>query len=82
MEGTYAFMSGTSMAAAHVTGIVALLLERVQHLNHQEALGILTATAEDLGVAGRDEDFGAGRAHALSALQEALARAPARVGRN
>lgn len=81
-EGTHAFMSGTSMAAAHVTGIVALLLERVQHLNHQKALGILTATAEDLGVAGRDEDFGAGRAHALAALEEALARAPARVSRN
>jgi subtilisin family serine protease len=70
--GTHAFMSGTSMAAAHVTGIVALILERAERLNHSRILAVLKKTAEDLGEPGPDEDFGAGRAHALAAVQEVL----------
>lgn len=70
--GTHAFMSGTSMAAAHVTGIVALILERAERLNHSGILAVLKKTAEDLGEPGPDEDFGAGRAHALAAVQEVL----------
>jgi len=70
--GTHAFMSGTSMAAAHVTGIVALILERAERLNQHGILAVLKNTAEDLGEPGSDEDFGAGRAHALAAVQEVL----------
>lgn len=71
-EGAHAFMSGTSMAAAHVTGIIALLLERADRLDHQSVLAVLTETAEDLGDPGPDDDFGAGRAHALAALEKIL----------
>lgn len=67
--GTHAFLSGTSFAAAHVSGIVALLLERSRSLLPQGALAALSDNAVDLGPAGRDEDFGFGRADAYAALR-------------
>ena len=67
--GKHAFLSGTSFAAAHVSGIVALLLERNRGLQSQDALTALSQNAVDLGRPGRDEDFGFGRADAFAALQ-------------
>jgi len=67
--GRHAFLSGTSFAAAHVSGIMALLLERSRSLQPQGALAALSDNAVDLGPAGRDEDFGFGRADAFAALQ-------------
>lgn len=67
--GQHAFLSGTSFAAAHISGIVALLLERSRSLQPQGALAALSENAVDLGPAGRDEDFGFGRADAFAALQ-------------
>ena len=67
--GRHAFLSGTSFAAAHVSGIVALLLERNGSLHPQGALAALSGSAVDLGPAGRDDDFGFGRADALATLQ-------------
>ena len=66
--GRHAFLSGTSFAAAHVSGIVALLLERSRSLQPEGALAALSENAVDLGPAGRDEDFGFGRADAFAAL--------------
>ena len=60
--------SGTSFAAAHVSGILALLLEQQPQLTAQEALWALTAGARDLGPAGWDSRFGAGRANASTSL--------------
>jgi subtilisin family serine protease len=67
--GRHAFLSGTSFAAAHVSGIVALLLERSRSLQPQGALTVLSDNAVDLGPTGRDDDFGFGRADAFAALQ-------------
>ena len=67
--GRHAFLSGTSFAAAHVSGIVALLLERSRSLQPEGALAVLSDNAVDLGPAGRDEDFGFGRADAFAALK-------------
>lgn len=71
--GRHAFLSGTSFAAAHVSGIVALLLERSRNLAPQGALAALSENAVDLGPRGRDEDFGFGRADALAALRAVVA---------
>jgi subtilisin family serine protease len=65
----HAFVSGTSFAAAHVSGIVALLLERGRTIRPQGIVAALTDAAVDIGPEGRDPDFGFGRANALAALQ-------------
>ena len=62
------YMSGTSFAAAHISGIVALLKERNAKLEPEEVRRILLAAAHDLGAVGVDEDFGAGLADAYRAL--------------
>jgi subtilisin family serine protease len=67
-DGTYQLTTGTSVAAAEVSGIAALLLERNPSLTPAEVRKILMDTAKDLGAKGRDRDFGAGLVNALKAL--------------
>lgn len=59
--GGYEEMSGTSMAAPHVTGAVAILLQANPLLNVQEVIDALKKGAKDLGTADKDNDFGWGR---------------------
>ena len=75
-SGTYQFTSGTSVAAAQVSGIVALLLEAKPGLTPQAVRKALLSTARDLGPKGRDDQFGAGLADAYGAVQS-LAASPA-----
>jgi subtilisin family serine protease len=62
------FLSGTSFAAAHVTGIVALLMERNPDLTAEAIRSALTDAAKDLGERGADTEFGAGLTDAYGAL--------------
>jgi subtilisin family serine protease len=55
----YACQAGTSMAAPHVSGAIAVLLSR--GLDPQAAVDRLLATSHDLGPPGRDDQFGVGR---------------------
>jgi subtilisin family serine protease len=66
--GGYEMSSGTSLAAAEVSGIVALMLQRDPTLTPDTARAILQATAKDLGPKGRDPEFGAGLADAYGAV--------------
>ena len=75
-SGTYQFTSGTSVAAAQVSGIAALLLEAKPGLTPQAVRKALLSTARDLGPTGRDDQFGAGLADAYGAVQS-LAASPA-----
>ncbi len=68
----YAFSSGTSMAAAHVSGLVALMLEQKADLGLAGVRAILSETALDLGPKGPDRVFGAGRIDAAAALARTL----------
>jgi len=72
----YQITSGTSFSAAYVSGVAALMLERSPALKPNDVRAILTRTARDLGVAGRDDQFGAGKADAFAAVTAATA-APA-----
>jgi subtilisin family serine protease len=75
-EANYQMSTGTSFAAAHISGVVALLLERKPALTQDNVRAILVSTAKDLGPKGRDRDFGAGLADAYNAV-EAVAGAVA-----
>jgi subtilisin family serine protease len=67
-ERSYQLTTGTSVAAAEVSGVAALLIERNPSLTPAEVRKILMDTARDLGPKGRDRDFGAGLVNALKAL--------------
>lgn len=70
--GRYVFTSGTSIAAAHVSGLVALLVEKQPDLDLASARKILAESAVDLGSKGRDPLFGAGRVDAQAAVGRVL----------
>ena len=65
---SYQFSSGTSIAAAQVSGIIALLLSEKPDLSADATRKILTETAEDLGAPGQDADYGAGLGDAAKAV--------------
>jgi subtilisin family serine protease len=71
-QGRVGVLTGTSMAAAHVSGVVALLLERHGSASPAQIRDLLERTAIDLGPAGRDTDYGAGRVNTLAALQQGM----------
>ncbi len=56
----YSRQSGTSLAAAHVTGIVALMLQNSPDSSANTIADQLADTARDLGKTGRDTSFGHG----------------------
>jgi subtilisin family serine protease len=85
-RAAYGFATGTSVAAAHVSGVAALLIERSPSIDVATLENILFSTAKDLGPPGRDEQFGFGLVdpyRALNAIEAkvALGRASDRVDR-
>ncbi len=74
--GLYTTVDGTSLAAAHVSGTLALLLSARPSLTADEQETILKGTAVDLGQPGPDNQFGFGRVNADAAIRRALAPDP------
>lgn len=58
--GAYGTFSGTSMAAPHVTGAIALLFQANASLTTDIVKHALMTTAQDLGDAGEDNTYGWG----------------------
>ncbi len=86
-DSSYAFYSGTSMAAPHVSGLVALMRQVNGLITREEIRDILTTTAAT-GLALKSDTwcgagpsfpnyvFGYGRIDALAAVKETIQRAP------
>jgi subtilisin family serine protease len=68
LKGTYELSSGTSMAAAHVAGVVALLIERNPELSAAEARAILSSSARKPAEPLGEEAIGAGILDAANAV--------------
>jgi subtilisin family serine protease len=69
LGGSYQKQQGTSQASPHVTGIVALMLQRDPALTPENARSILQQTAQAAGGGIPNNTFGYGRVRALAALQ-------------
>lgn len=70
----YSFRNGTSMAAPHVAGILALMKSVNPNLTPADIDALLTAgtLSDDLGAPGRDNQYGHGIINAQRAVQAAL----------
>ncbi|MBX9828490.1 MAG: S8 family serine peptidase [Xanthobacteraceae bacterium] len=73
-DETYQMSTGTSIATAHVSGVVALMLERDPSLTPVDVRKILEATATDLGPKGKDAQYGWGLVNPRKALEAVDAR--------
>ena len=70
--GTYQTTSGTSLAAPHVAGALALLWSAFPNLTVAQQVAALLKGAVDLGSPGADNTFGQGRLDVLAAYDELL----------
>ena len=64
----WAFYTGTSMAAPHVSGVAALVLAANPGLSGAQLRARLTSTAVDMGPPGFDTRYGYGRVDAYNAV--------------
>lgn len=72
-QASYRFYQGTSMAAPHMAGVVALMLAADPGMTPDQLDGLIQSgqISEDLGTSGRDDLFGHGLIDALKAVQVA-----------
>ena len=74
LKGKYAVMSGTSMAAPFLAGILALLISEYKENNKsytvEELRNVLASASIDMGIKGKDNKFGHGIINIERALRE------------
>ena len=64
----YSNMTGTSMAAPHVSGVAGLIWSQNPSFNNDKVREILTNTAVDLGSSGWDKYYGHGKVNAYASV--------------
>lgn len=69
---SYVYMSGTSMATPHVSGLAALIMSKYPTFGPDVVKSIIYTTSDDLGDAGYDIYFGHGRINASRAINSIL----------
>src|SRR3989344_1191883 len=68
-DGGYATLSGTSMSTPMVAGLAALILQTRQ-MSPAEVKALMMNTGVDLGAAGKDKIYGAGRINASAIFNQ------------
>jgi parallel beta-helix repeat protein len=68
LGNSYEYLSGTSMACPHVTGVAALAWGVFSNYTADQITEVLERTADDLGEPGYDEYYGHGRVNARRAV--------------
>lgn len=78
LESRYIAMSGTSMAAPVVTGVIALMLQANPNLTTDKIKEILSETSikDSFVGTGNDNTWGAGKVNAYGAVQKAIESTP------
>ncbi|KAL3802716.1 hypothetical protein ACHAW5_000968 [Stephanodiscus triporus] len=76
----YAFFDGTSMATPHVSAVAALVWSAKPTATNLDVRAALIATAEDLGMPGRDDLYGYGLVQAKRAMDYLLFSPSIQVG--
>ena len=66
-EKGYAYLSGTSMAAPHVAGAIAVTWRSCPRCSNKLVQRCIFSTAEDLGATGKDNQYGYGLVQVESA---------------
>lgn len=74
--GLYSQLTGTSLAAPHAAGALALLLDAYPNLGVAAQEAALEAGAVDLGLPGVDDTYGNGRLDILAAYQSVVPPPP------
>ncbi len=72
----YAVVSGTSYAAPHTAGTMALLLSAFPNASVADLESALKQSAHDLGITGADNSYGYGLTDALAAYNQLLSGQP------
>jgi subtilisin family serine protease len=67
-SNSYQFSTGTSIAAAHISGVIALLLSEKPDLSSDKVREVLQETAHHLGGPASQDEFGAGLGDAAKAV--------------
>jgi bacillopeptidase F len=73
-RGSYQAISGTSQAAPHVTGIIALMLDARPEMSVDEVESVLKKTARRISIMHPNFSSGWGRVDALKAVNALLPR--------
>lgn len=74
MQAQYASLSGTSMASPHVAALAAMIRSVNPAMTNAEVIQLMRNSVNDLGPAGKDDEYGYGLIDVKKALESALSQ--------